>query len=134
VSEEELEKEKEEQEKIVSKTTSLTGSLDKMSNHAESLRTELANLEKGPQSSKKAAEALAKKEELAHETVKIGAVFETMQGVLEQRLKIAKANGEKRSIDLATVREIWREATQDVTDAQAEVDACQTRIAEVSSD
>jgi ABC-type phosphate transport system auxiliary subunit len=135
MSAEQLEKEKEVEEKIVSKVTSLTGSLGKMSKQSESLRMELANLEKGPQNSKQAAEALAKKkEELAHGTAKIGAVFETMQGELEQRLKIAKVKGEKRSIELATVRERWRQANHDVTDAQAELDGCQTRIAEVSSD
>jgi hypothetical protein len=134
VSEEELEKEQEVQEKIASQVASLTGSLAKMSERSETLRLELAKLQETASPSKKDGEDLnEKRRQVVYETAKVGAVLETMQGQLGQKLKIARKNAEKSSLDLALVREIWRCAKDDVTECQAELDKCTSGIAEVSN-
>ena len=135
VSKQEIEKEKKEKAKLSSKVASLNESLATVTQQSESLLAELAELEKSPPRSKKAKDAaLAKKrEEAKTKTAMMGAMFETMHDQLQQRLKIAKADQEKISYQLAEVRDRWHQAKQVVDEAQAEVDGCQARIEEVSS-
>jgi septation ring formation regulator EzrA len=139
VSQEELEKEQEVQQTIASKVESLTGSLSKMSERSETMRLELAKLQetaslsKTTPSKKEAEDLNETRRQVVYETAKVGAVLETMQGQLAQKLKIARKNAEKSSLDLALVREIWRCAKDDVTECQAELDKCKSGIAEVST-
>jgi ABC-type phosphate transport system auxiliary subunit len=137
-SEEELEKEKEVQETMAAKVCSLAGSFGKMSHQTEALRNELKRLEETDdtptKTSKKAiAELAKKKEQLVTETAKVGAILETLEGELKQKLQMAKANADTMSLELASIRERWRLAKDDVTDAQAELDQCRSRITQVRS-
>ena len=128
-SKKEIEKEKTVHKKIAAKVSSLSGSLGKMSEHSDSLKVELAELEKGATTKKGTLLLAKKKQELAKESAKVGALYETMLSELEHKLKIAKAKQEEKSLELASFRESWHEARRAVTDAQAEVDVCKSRVA-----
>ena len=121
MSQDEIEAEKEMEEVFNKKHATLTGSYDKVSNHIERIQTQI--------SEGVATQKL--KNDLLIETSKMGALMESLQDASKDKLKAAKAKAEKLSDKLASVRELWKVATEDVTNAQAEYDKYVSKIQQV---
>ena len=123
ISQEEIEEEQEREEALTKKHTSLRDSLIKVSKKVGEMQAKIAESGESPAS---------KKSKLLVETSKRGALLESQQDVLKDKLKTAKAKADKVREKYISVRGVWNAANERVTEAQAEYDKCVSEIEQVS--
>jgi chromosome segregation ATPase len=130
-SEEEIETELEAKEKIVTKIASLNTSFDKMKEQADVLQKDVDELENDSSSKANADKLKGKKESLSMAVAKVGAVLESLEGQLKDKLTLANVKMEDCSAQFKWVREELRLAKEVVTQVQAAIIGCQKRLKEV---
>jgi archaellum component FlaC len=124
LSPDDIKKVKETKEKISTELTSLTGSLEKASKDLTDSQEAVARLDCDASNND---ELKNNKENLEKNIATVGDILKKLEEVYGQQLEMAKSDADKASLDLAAVRERWREAKDDVTNAQAEVERCQSQ-------
>jgi archaellum component FlaC len=117
LSPDDIKKVKETKEKISTELTSLTGSLEKASKDLTDSQEAVARLDCDASNND---ELKNNKENLEKNIATVGDILKKLEEVYGQQLEMAKSDADKASLDLAAVRERWREAKDDVTNAQAE--------------
>jgi len=132
-SEEEIELEQEKKEKVKQKIVSLTASLDKMKGQAHALQKEIKKLEDAASSKVNADELKKKKEALSMATAKEGAVLESIEVELKEKLALAKVKMEDCSAEFNRTRHELQAAKETVTSIQSEVIECQRKLKEVGN-
>jgi septation ring formation regulator EzrA len=130
-SEEEIEKELETKEKMTMKITSLNTSFDKMKEQADTLKKEIEELEGNSSSKSDANKFKGKKESMSIAVAKVGAVMESLEGQLKDKLALANTKVEEWSSKFKLVREELRLANEVVTQVQREITECQKNLKEV---
>lgn len=102
-----------------------------MQKQAEEMRIQAEKLEKESSSNVNSANFKNKKQELSLGIVKVGAVLESVEVKLKEKLALAKVKVEDYNSEFNRVREELSMAKQAVTSIQNEVIRCQQKQKEV---
>lgn len=130
-SEEEIEQEQETKAKVATKINTLNTSFVKMKAQSDAIKKEVEEVQKGSLSKAKSEAVKVKKESLLMSVAKVGAVLESLEGQLKDKLVLAKAKMDDCSSEFKRVREELRLAKEAVTQVQGEILDCQQQLKEV---
>jgi hypothetical protein len=111
-------------EKLSTELTSLELSLDKAMKDLTDSQEAVARLDCDASDSD---ELKNSKENVENNIATVFDILKKIEEVYGQLLEMAKSNADLASLELAAVRERWREAKDDVTTAQADVERCQSQ-------
>lgn len=125
-----MRKELDTKKKVSKKVASLNVSFEKMSEHAEKMQKELEELAKD--TSTGATQKIRKKKEaLLLEKNKVGAILESVESQLKERLVVQKRKVEDTTSELERVQKDLKDSQQAVSDTTEDISKLEKRMAEV---